>query len=79
MLVCSKITNQLKGGSNVYEAQVTLKLSLIKLVHTKWLLSLYNHLRNSSDTITKGFAMAGIKDVFVMELPLEDPFADLDA
>ena len=79
MLVCSKITNQRKGGSNVYDAQVTLKLALIKLVHTKWLLSLYDHLRNSLDTITKGFAMAGIKDAFVMELPLEDPFADLDA
>ena len=45
----------------------------------KWLLDLYDHLRNSSDTIIKGFTMAGIKDVLMMELPLEDLFADFDA
>ena len=32
----------------------------------------------NSDTIIKGFAMAGIKDVLVLELPSEDPFTDLD-
>ena len=45
----------------------------------KRLLGLYGHERNSSDTNIKGFAMAGIKDTLMMELPLEDPFADLDA
>ena len=74
-----QITNQLEGGSSVYDVQVLLKLSAIKPVHAKWLLSLHDHLRNSSDTIIKGFAMAGIKDPSMMELPLEDPFSDLDA
>ena len=74
-----QITNQLEGGSSVYDVQVSLKLSVIKPVHAKWLLSLHDHLRNSSDTIIKRSAMAAIKDPLMMELPLEDPFSDLDA
>ena len=74
-----QITNQLKGGSSVYDVQVPSKLLLIKPIHAKWLLGLSDHLRNSFDTIIKRFAKVGIKDELVMELPLEDPFADLDA
>ena len=60
-----QITNQLESGSSLYHVQVPLKLSVIKPIHTKWLLGLYNHLRNSSDTVMKGFAMAGIKDTLM--------------
>ena len=58
---------------------VPLKLSAIKPIHAKWLLGLYDHLRNSCSTIMKGFEMAGIRDALVMELPSEDPFVDLDS
>ena len=68
------ISNQLEGGSSVYNIQVPLKVSVIKPIHTKCLLGFYDHLRNSSDTI-----ITGIKDVLMMELPLEDLFANLDA
>ena len=78
-LYAQQITNQFNGKGSVYDIQVPLKLSVIKTIHTKWLLGLYNHLRNSSDTIIKGFAMTRIKDSLMMELPLENPFADLDA
>ena len=53
--------------------------SLLNRFMKKRLLGLYGHERNSLDTNIKGFAMAGIKDTLMMELPLEDPFADLDA
>ena len=43
-----QITNQLKGGNSVYDVQVPLKLPIIKPIHAKWLLALYDHLRNSS-------------------------------
>ena len=39
---------------------------------------LYDHLRNSSEAIIKGFEMAGVKEALEMEFPLEDTFADLD-
>ena len=74
-----QITNQLEGGSSVYDVQVPSKLLVIKPIHAKWLLGLYDHLENNSDTVIKGFARAEIKDALVMELQLEDPFADLDA
>ena len=60
------------------DIQIPLKLSIIKPIQAKWLLGLYDHLRNSSETIIKGFKMAGIKEALEMEFPLEDPFADLD-
>ena len=62
-----QITNQPEGGSSVYGVQVSLKLSVIKRIHAKWLLGLYDHLRNSSDATIKGFAMAGIKDALMMD------------
>ena len=74
-----QVTDQIERGSSVYDVNVPLKLSIIKPMHAKWLIGLYDHLNNSSDTIIKGFAMAGIKDALEMELPSEDPFADLDS
>ena len=72
-----QITNQPERGTSVYDVQVSTKLLVIKPIHAKQLLALYDYLRNSSDI--KGFAMVGIKNALVMELPLEDPSADLDA
>ena len=74
-----QITNQLGGRTSLYYVQVPLKLSVIKPIQVKWLLGIYDHLRNTSDTIIKKFIMAGIKDALKMELPLEDRFGDLDA
>ena len=73
-----QVTDQIDSGSSVYDVNVPLKLSIIKPIHARWLLGLYDHLRNSSETIIKGFEMAGIKDALAIELPSEDPFADLD-
>ena len=73
------VSDQIDHGRSVYNVHVPLKLPFIKPIHAKWLLGLYNHLRNSSSTIMKGFEMAGIRDALVMELPPEDPFADLDS
>ena len=55
-----------------------LKLGIIKSIHAKWVLRLYDHLRNSSEAINKEFKMASIKEAIEMEFPSEDPFADLD-
>ena len=74
-----QITDQLNKGISVYDLNVPLKLSVIKPIHANWLLGLYDHLKHSCDTIIKGFEMAGIKDALEMELPQEDPFADLDS
>ena len=54
-----------------------LKLSIIKLIHAKWILGLYDHLQNSSEAILQGFEMVDIKDTLEIEFLLEDP--DLDS
>ena len=74
-----QISRRLENGTNVYDAQVPLKLSIIKPILVKWLLGLYDHLRNSSEAIIKGFEMAGIKEALEMEFPSENLFADLDS
>ena len=68
----------MEDGTNVCDVQVPLKLSKIKPIHAKWLLGLYDHLRNSSEAIIKGFEMASIKETLEMEFSLKDPFLDLD-
>ena len=69
-----QFSHQLEDGTNVYEVQVPLELSII---HAKWLLRLHDHLRNSSEPIIKGFEMAGIKEALEIDFPSEDPFARL--
>ena len=58
-----QISHQLEDGANVYDVQVPLKLPII---HAKWLSELYDHLRNYSEAIIKGFEMAGIKEALEM-------------
>ena len=53
-------------------------LTVMKPVHAKWVIGLYDHLRNSSALMTKEFEKAGITEAIESELDLEDPFADLD-
>ena len=73
-----KITDELEKGTDVYKIDVNTTLTVMKPVHAKWVIGLYDHLRNSSDIITKGFEKAGITEAIESELDLEDPFADLD-
>ena len=50
----------------------------MKPVHAKWLIGLYDYLRNSREMIMKGFDMAGIINALKGELEPEDPSNDLD-
>ena len=67
----------MEDGTNVYNVQVPLKLSVIRRIHA-WMV-LNDHLTNSSESIIKGFEIAGIKEGLKIEFSSEDPFADLDS
>ena len=72
-----QVTSQLAQGANVYDIEVKLVLSVLKPIHARWLISLYDHLRNNcSDSIKKGFRIAEFDDVLLEEPEAEDPFAD---
>ena len=57
-----QISKQLDDGSKFYDIQTPLKLSVIKPIHVKLLLELYDHFQNFPDYIIKGIKRAGIKD-----------------
>ena len=74
----NKVKKQLDEGTEVYEIDILLKLSILKPIHGRWLLGLYDNLWNSKEIIINGFQCAGITEAATQELPDEDPFADLD-
>ena len=71
------MSKQLNSGAGIYAVDVKLQLSVLKPIRARWLISLYDHLRNQTQLIVKGFEQAGINDAFTIELEQEDPFADL--
>ena len=74
----NEVKKQLDEGTEVYEIDIPLKLSILKPIHGRWLLELYDHLRNNKKIIINGFESAGITEAVTQELPDEDPFANLD-
>ena len=74
----NEVKKQLDEGIEVFAIDIPLKLSVLKPIHGRWLLGLYDHLRNSKEIIMSGFESAGITEAVTQELPDEDPFADLD-
>ena len=74
----NEVKKQLDEGTEVYEIDIPLKLSILKPIHGHWLLGLYDHLRNNKEIIINSFKSAWITQAVTQELPDEDPFADLD-
>ena len=74
----NEVKKQLDERTEVYEIDIPLKLSILKPIHGRWLLGLYDHLRNNKEIIINSFKSAGITQAVTQELPDEDPFADLD-
>ena len=50
---------------------------MLKQIHF-YLIALYDYLRNKTETIKKGFGLAGIKEAINAENEAEDPFEELD-
>ena len=73
----NEVKKQLDVLNKVYEIDISLKLSILKPIHGRWLLGLYDHLQNNKEIIINGSESAGITEAANQELPDEDPFADL--
>ena len=74
----NQITKKLEQGEDVYKINVVTNLTAMKPLHAQWIIGLYDHLRNSSQLIIKGFDKAGTSEAVDHELEAEDPFEDLD-
>ena len=73
----TEIAKQVDKGVDVHSIDVSTKLSVMKPIHGRWLVGLYNYLRNKPDVVRKGFEMTGIVEAVSKVLEPEDPFQNL--
>ena len=73
-----EITKQLKLGKDIYGVNVKTTLTILKPIHSNWIIDLYDYLRNNSDCIKSSFEQAGINEALLIDLEPEDPFYDLE-
>ncbi len=72
-----KVTQEVNTGKDVYSISIETKLSIVKPLHAKWLISLYDHMKNNPEMVTKSFKMAKILPLEDIVVPPEDPFEGL--
>lgn len=73
----TEISKQVDKGVDIHSIDVSTKLSVMKPIHARWLVGLYDYLLNKPHVVRKGFEMAGIVKAVTKELEPEDPFEDL--
>ena len=73
----NEVTKHLEKGANVYEIDVNMQPSILKPIHARWLIRLYDYLRTQQEMSRKGFDMLGVSQAFEVELESEDSFEDL--
>ena len=71
-----EIQKEMDNGKGVYEVDVDTRLSRMKPIHTRWVISLYEMLHNSEKVIENGFRAAAITEVLDPQKDFgdEDPF-----
>ena len=71
-----EIQKQMDNGKGVYEVDVDTRLSRMKPIHERWVISLYDKLRNSEKVIENGFRAAAITEALDPQKDFgdEDPF-----
>ena len=78
-----QVIRALDEGKDIKDVEISLKLSIVKPLHAKWLIEMYNHMTSSEgrDICLKGWKVAGILDGAekgLEESPNLDPFHDID-
>ena len=77
----SQVQEQLEKGTSIEEARNDLRLSVMKELEAKWLVSAYDHIKGNGSIIQNGFKKFEIIDAVESQQvsePDEDPFADID-
>ena len=72
-----EVTRQLTAGVNPHDVKVDVRISILKPLHAKWILEVYNRFQSSrgKNVIINGFRKSHILEVLSMEtFPEQDPF-----
>ena len=72
-----QVTKEIEKGTNVYPVNIKTKLSVVKPLHARWLISFYDHIQNNCEMIIKAFQMARITPIAEIEILDEDPFKNI--
>ena len=66
----------MNNGKGVYEVDVDIRLSTMKAIHARWVISLYDKLRNSEKVIENGFRAVAVTEALDPQKDFggEDPF-----
>ena len=80
------MTEQIDAGKSPDEVVVDMKLTVVKEVGARWLVSMYDYLQGHPETCKNGFVKAGIAEAIsnpekIAPKPTDDeadPFADSD-
>ena len=63
---------------NIYQVDIETKLSIMKQIHARWIISLYEKYRNYDEMAIKAFQMASITEALTNEnVEEDDPFSHL--
>ena len=59
-----QVIRALDEGKGIKDVEISLKLSIVKPLHVKWLIEMYNHMTSSEgrDVCLKGWKVTGILD-----------------
>ena len=77
-----QVSKQMNDGKQPEDIEVDMKLSVMKPLSARWIISAYDYLRNEGGVVHGGFVEAGISEA--VDRPEsdseseDDPFADID-
>ena len=67
-----QVQKELDSRKNIYQVDIETKLSIMKPIHARWIISLYDKFRNSDEMVIKAFQMASITEASTNEKMEED-------
>ena len=67
-----QVQKELDIRKNIYQVDIETKLSIMKPIHARWIISLYDKFRNSDEVVIKAFQMASITEASTNEKMEED-------
>ena len=78
-----QVKRALDECKDIKDVEISLNLSIVKPLHAKWLIEMYNHMSSSEgkDVCLKGWKVADILDDAekgLKDIPNLDPFHDID-
>ena len=68
-----EVTKQIENGTGVDCVNVDMRMSVIKELSSRWIMSAYDHIRSSPDIICNGFRKAGITSAIENGIEASDP------